>query len=302
VRESLDTLIDLLTREEFLVGLACGAAALLVVLAVPAHRRRTLFGLGWGTATTVATLVGVQLIDGRRAGLVAGLVVMAVGGALTARSVTARGLRALGWVLIVAGACLIPWRGQVDQDAWFFLATPIAAVLVGTGLAHWRTDEQRWIGPFFALSAFGVWTTVPDTELARLLLGVSVPMALATLPPTSTRVTRAGAYALGGVFAWIPALGGEARPASIIGAWSAIGVIAALPAARAAARTRMVLSPWFLAGVHVLIVLVAARVIGLWTWAIPALIAAVALYLAAMVVLYELDPAKRAPVAPAGDR
>lgn len=299
--ESLDTLVDLLTRREFLVGLACGLGALVVITLLGKSRGRAV-GM-WALATAAAILVGVHvLIEGRLFGLVAGVVLMALGGALTVSHRRTDPRRVVGWLLIVVGASLVPWRGQVDQSAWFFLATPVAAVIIGTALAHWRTDEQWWLGPLFAISAFGVWTTVPDTEFARVQLGAALPLSLATLRPASTRMAAAGAYALGGVFAWIPALDGAARPASIIGAWGSIGLICALPAARLLWRSRIVLEPWYVAGLHLLLVLVAARVIGLWTSAASALIAAVVLYGATIVVLLELDRSSRTPVTPSSGR
>lgn len=299
--ESLDTLRDLLTRSEFQLGLVCGGVALLVISVLPPRWRTSVFRAGWGAVTALAILVGVQRLDGRQIGLMVGLALIAIGGALSDQRSALRA-RMLGWGLIIGGASVIPARGLAEVQSWVYVATAIAAVLIGTGMAHWPMAEQRWIGPLFAISAFGVWTTVPDTELARLMLGVAIPLAAATLPPLSTPVRRAGAFVLGGVFAWIPALGGEGRPASIIGAWATIGVIAALPAAMAAWRVHLVLEPWRLFTVHVVVVVVAARVIGLWTSAVPALLVAIMMYATTMFVLYELDQADGAPLTTDADR
>jgi len=161
--------------------------------------------------------------------------------------------------------------------------------VLGALLSTWSTSTKlEWLGPLFAITAFAVWTTVPDTELARLLLGVSLPLALATLRPVSAGLTSAGAFALAGVFAWIPALGGESRPASIIGAWASIGMIALIPFAAALWPDRE--SPGLVSSfvLHSVLVLIAARVIGLWVWAVPAAFAALALYAAALAIVYAL--------------
>lgn len=297
MRESLSTLADLLTRSEFHVGLLIGAVALGILAVLP---RLPSWWRAWGMAAAVATLVGVQVVEGRRLGLAGGIALLALGGwAVGHASIDPHrrhlGWSTVGWAAIVAGAAAIPWRGQVDESNWFFLGTPLVAVVVGVLLSRWATSTRlAWLGPLFAITAFAIWTTVPDTELARLLLGLSLPLAFATLPPIDARLTSAGAYALAGVFAWIPALGGESRPASIIGAWACIGVIALLPFAEAIwpDREHLGLTPTFV--LHSVLVLIAARVIGLWVWSVPAALAALALYAAALTIVYLLGGRTRA--------
>ena len=140
---------------------------------------------------------------------------------------------------------------------------------------------------------------MPDTDLARLLLGVSLPLAVGTLPPVSAALTMPGSFALAGVLAWLPTLGGESRPASIVGAWASIGMIVLIPVATLLWPRRRVTTLSMFA-LHAVVTLVAARVIGLWTWAVPAAIAAAFLYLAAMGATYwlgreECDPGVKMP-------
>ena len=298
--ESLSTLRDLLTRTEFQTGIVAGTVAL-ALLAVLAVARAPGWARPWGLAAAAATLVGVQLVDNRRLGLVSGVALMAIGGAIIgpASRLNAPGrshrFRPAGWAVIAAGALLIPLRGQVEQDDWFFVATPIVAIGVGWALRTWpRSAHAREIGPLFAVTVFAVWTTVPETDLARLLLGVSLPMALATIPPISAQLTTAGSFALAGVFAWIPALGGESRPASIIGAWACIGMIAIIPLADALWPARPSIGTATLFLFHAVLVLIAARVIGLWTWAFPAIIAAAALYAGTLLLIHRIDQRSRA--------
>jgi hypothetical protein len=294
MRESISTLLDLLTRSEFQTGLALGAIGL-VVLAL--GTRAPDWARPWGLVTAVAVLIGAQMVDSQRLGLVTGVALMALGGWLAgpvkaprASSTSTVAWRLLGWSSIAVGALLIPWRGQLNEDDWFFVATPVVAVGVGWVLSAWTaSDRVRWLGPLFAVTSFAIWTTVPDTELARLLLGVSLPLAVATLSPISARLTNAGAFALAGVFAWVPALGGETRPASIIGAWTCIGMIAVVPVANVFWPERRPLGVISLFVLHAVLVLIAARVIGLWEWAVPAALAALVLYAATIALVHQLD-------------
>ncbi len=286
MRESISTLRDLLTRSEFQIGIVLGAIALALLAIGP---RRPRWARPWAFVATVAVVAGVQIVDGDHHGLFVGVGFLAVGGALigSARSTTdGRMIGAFGWAIAASGAALIPWKGRVDPDAWFFFATPAVALGFGAALSTWdRTAARRWVGPLIAITAFAIWTTVPDTEQARLLLGIALPLAFGTLPTVSASLTTAGTFALGGVLAWLPALGGEARSASIVGAWASFGVIILVPLAallwpmrRIGTTTTFVL--------HATITLVAARVIGLWTWAVPATIAVVSLYAVGLAVVY----------------
>ena len=315
--DSLSTLRDLSTRTEFHTGIVLGVIAL-SLLAVAARVNAPGRARPWGLATAAATLIGVELVDDLRLGLAGGVALMAVGGALvgpefripTVRHVARQGscvrsdrLRLVGWPIIAAGALMIPWRGQVDEDDWFFVASPIVAVAVGWAFSTWtRSVHLRGLGALFAITTFAVWTTVPDTDLARLLLGVSLPLGLATSPPMSARVTGAGAFALAGVFAWIPALGGESRPASIIGAWACIGMIAIVPIANEVWPARRPVGTTTVFVIHTVLVLIAARVIGLGTSAVPAAIAAVFLYAGTLLLVHGLDRRSLASDRAAGRR
>lgn len=238
---------------------------------------------------TVAVLTGTQIVDGRRVGLLIGVGLMALGGWIVGTCPTGSRSRLIsGWSVAAVGAAVIPWRGQIDPDAWFFVATPIVALVYAGALSAWSASTAlRWIGALTAITAFAIWTTVPDTDLARLLLGVAFPLAFGTLPPVSAAITASGGFAFAGVLAWLPTLGGEARPASIIGAWASIGMIVLIPvAARLWPRRQIRTSRMFV--IHALVTLVAARVIGLWSWALPATVAASCLYLAALGATYWL--------------
>ena len=288
--DSLSTFLDLLTRTDFLVGGFFGLTGLVVI-----YFARTDEGsvLEWGLTLTSAAFLAVSLAVGSRLSLLASLFALAVGGWM-ARPPSGSARAPFGWVLIVAGAVALVLRGGFAEVGWLAVVAPIATIAIGAVLAAWANRlPQDVLGVMVAISAFGIWATVPETETARALLGASIPLAVATLPPIRARLGYSGAFALAGLLVWVVATGGEARPASIVGGWACIGAIAILPlynppVAALVGRKRVVTVL-----IHTVIVVVTSRVIGLWESAGLALLAVVALFVACYLVL-SLLPSVRA--------
>jgi hypothetical protein len=270
VIESFETLVDLLTRPEFLTGLVVGCIALGLLYLVRSEGTRAGW---WGLSVAATAGLVIELIGTRRLSVVAGWALLALGGWLFDREDQNS---ILGWIPIGIGAVLISWRGGF-HSAWVVVATPIAAVTIGYALSMWsKRLPHTLIGPMFAVTAFGIWVTVPETEMARILLGVSLPLAIATLEPIGARISAAGAFALAGVVVWLVATGGEARGASIIGGWASTGALVVLPFVTAGGRRLVERRPWLVFGLHAVLVFICARVIGLWIapgWALLAVAA-----------------------------
>jgi hypothetical protein len=272
--DSLSTFLDLLTRTDFLVGGFLGLTGLVVI-----YFARTEEGpvLEWGLTLTVAAFLAVSLAVGSRLSLLASLFALAVGGWM-ARPPGGSARAPFGWILIAAGAITMVLRGGFADIGWLAVLAPIVTILIGAALAAWaKRLPQDVLGIMVAISAFGIWATVPETETARALLGASIPLAVATLPPIRARLGYSGAFALAGLLVWVVATGGEARSASIVGGWACIGAIAVLPLYNppvvslvGGKRTLTVL-------IHALMVVVASRVIGLWESGGLALLAVVGL-------------------------
>ncbi len=282
------------------MGLAFGIVGF-VVLAAQSHRRAV---RGWGLIFAVLLVAGMQIEEGTAPALTAAAALMGIGGGIRAAARSApdsrRVLLPLGWLLILVGAGFSTSLAFEYSNSFFVPATLIVAIGTGWALSAWEDGPHRSsLGPLFAISAFGVWTTVPDTDLARILVGIAIPMAFATIPPFGARISGAGGFALAGALAWLPLWGGDQRTGSVIGAWACIGMIALLPAAmRLLPGLRI--ATWQLFALHIGIVLVSARVIGLWDRATVATLG-VALLAAAMlgVVMLiqrgnpEVEPADR---------
>jgi hypothetical protein len=287
LRESISTFLDLFTRPEFQMGLVFGIVGF-VVLAAQSQRRAV---RGWGLIFAVLIVVGMQIEEGSAPALTVAAVLMGIGGALRAAGKSASDSRKvlvpLGWLLILVGAVFSTSLAFEYSNSFFVPATLIVAIGTGWALSTWEEGPHRSsLGPLFAISAFGIWTTVPDTDLARILVGIAIPMAFATLPPIGARISGAGGFALAAALAWLPLWGGDQRTGSVIGAWACIGMIALLPAAMRL-MPGLRIATWQLFAMHIGIVLVSARVIGLWDRATVALLGA-ALLAAAMLGLVML--------------
>jgi len=286
VSSAIQTVLDLFVTVEFIGGLITGGAALLFCLVVGFGRG----GPGWGIAVAAATFAAVYATFGRRLGLIAGLLILLAGGWLLERSLRddARNDLPLAWALILGGAVLSTIRGGLDGSSWIQLATPAYMIAFGYSLGAWRhMSHHHALGPLFAITAFGIWATVPETSTARILLGVAVVLAVATMRRIDLRISTAGAFVVAATVAWVGAEGGAARPGAIIGAWGAAGLLLVLPWFGQAESY----SPrWLVVGLHTTVVLLSSRVFGLWESAPTAAVGVVAALLVAYAVLFVLLP------------
>lgn len=271
--EELSTLIDLFTRPEFLAGLGSGLVALILVLVfVPADT-----GRGWGIAVVAATLVGVQLAVGQRVGLMAGLVALIVGGWILEDRRLGGKQASVGAavVSISLGVLLVTFRSGLPDTRWVILAAAPLIVALGWSMGKWpNSSERHLIGILFLATAFGIWSTVPETNTARVLLGVALPTALISHRGVGAGLTSAGSYALAGLVVWVGATGGAERPGSIIGAWACLGLLALWPLLDAKLGG---IRGWTAVGAHLLWVILSARVFGLWETAVSALVGVISL-------------------------
>lgn len=265
--DSLDTLLNLLARPEFIGGIVAGLVALLFIVLVGLGRG----GSGWGVALATATVTAVFATFGRRLGLTAGLVALLVGGWLLGRADRGEetgSATPLAWAVLIAGAVSVTIRGGLPGDLWIQFLLPTFILVFGSWLRCWRTLPQHiLVGPLFAITAFGVWTTVPETETARILLGASIPLSLATLSWVDSRVSASGAFVVAATLGWIAAEGGATRPGSIVGAIGATGILLLLPLLGKRARQ---VGAWTALAAHLVLVVASSRLFGLWEGALPA--------------------------------
>lgn len=269
----MDTLIALLTEEEFRQGVLLGLAGSLVLgvlMVTPLSRR-----LDTGVVLAGAAVIGIAEFVGRRGALTAGIVVLALAGWVWDRA---------PWMAMMAapaGAVLVMFGGGLGGPVWMRLGGVVAILVIALGIAVYddATDNPPAIG-LLGVSIFGIWADVPETDLARFLLGAWVGVVPGALISRVPSVGRAGGAAVAGLMVWTSTQGGLLRPGSVVGAWATAGVFAIAPL-----FSRIPQRPWGVALLHIGMVYVASRVAGFRTDPVSAaLIAAFALMAGAVVM------------------
>jgi len=221
-----------------LVGLvlAAGLAAAWSVLR-PARPRDSTGPPGlFGAVFVVATVAGiggagpfteVWPVPARAA---VGLIVLWVAGQIgrpgSYRQVVATALAIVGGILLIDSGAEFP--------AWVIALLVLGPALGGAAAADVdRRGARSGTGPLLlGIAVVGLFVTVPDTELALVLVGVTIPMTLLAWPWPRARLGGGGAYAAVGIFLWVATLEGAGRPGSTVGAAAALGVLVLEPVGR----------------------------------------------------------------------
>jgi hypothetical protein len=253
---SMESLIDLTTRGEFRAGLLIGAIAAALILLLGAALRRRPLPL-WGVVASAAFWFAVQATIDNRTGLAVALIVLSIAGLLWDYS------RPASLTVATLGAAVLAWESGLAETLWIRVGAVVAIVTIGTALLRFERIDGlgRFAVPLLAITALGIWATVPDTEEARGLLGILVLLTVVAQPWSLSSVGPSGAFAVAGVFVWVGAVGGFGRDGSIVGAWAAIGLLGlAWPELEAPlARLR----PWTILLLQVAVVSIMSRIAGL---------------------------------------
>lgn len=178
------------------------------------------------TLTAVADLItGTPFLWGSGAGLI-GLVLSyglrkrapdwgLLWGAAVVAALVATGLLRGG----VAGS---GGRGA-STPLWQIAVAILAALFAAYGIQRLRTG---WVGAFaVAVTIGGIWATVPDTERAAVLVGVTAALAWAWWPAEWASPRLAGALVIGLLLAWVALRGGVGRETGWIGAVGSMAML-----------------------------------------------------------------------------
>jgi hypothetical protein len=150
----------------------------------------------------------------------------------------------IGCLLVLPGAWLVATSADFAGPDWV-VPLVIATVTLGGPMAADldRRGARLGLGPvLWLITVFGVYATVPDTELVRPLVGVAIPLALCGWPLRVARLGAGGVAAAIALLMWVGAAEGYGRHGSIVGAAAALGLFLVEPIGRHLFRRRVV--PW----------------------------------------------------------
>ena len=284
----MGVIVEAAASAEFLAGLRWGgiAAAIGLIVGVVWRRRLGEPAPVMGIAAVVAAATALAVVRPLNPSLLAGLFLLAGAGAIfpwTCR------VPALPFLAALPGAWLIAGSG-IPGPGW---AIPLAAVVTAVAgpVVSWfdrRANPSALPSLLFAISAAGVWVTVPDTEEALVLLGALTAPVLLAWPLRVARLGAVGGHLLVALYMWVVVWGGRGREGSIVGAVAAVGMLIAAPMGAWIPRRPLVITTgWFgivLIALHFLVVAVTTRVGGLRDTAADAGAVAIPTVIAAMLV------------------
>jgi hypothetical protein len=283
VSDELVTLAELFTHPGFLGGLFAGSVALITLFLVSRILKSPV--PGWALALAIGAVTVLMIGQYLEWALVLGIGLVAVAGAVLdlAAFVKSRAWQkvalSLAWVLLLLAAAGSAWLVELPGITWVAVAAPVAVLGAGAAIRQYRGSPfDRLLGPMLALSVLGIWATVPETDMIRVVLGTAIVMALATLPPINARPIGAGAFSLASLLIWLTAFGGATRPGSIIAGWACLGVLVLIPLL---GLSRKPIGHMAVVGTHLIVIFVASRLMGSWESTVATLIGIVALLVAA---------------------
>jgi hypothetical protein len=289
------------------VGLAIVAVALGLLCTVVFRRPAPIAGLvvvvAFASAVQPARALSVEGggHPGLPTGVGHGLVLLAIAGLATGLlAMWWRPLALLGLVVTIPGATMLTHHSGLPAQHWVAPLVVLTTVIGGTLVADFdrRHAKRGWAPVLFAVTVVGMYFTVPDTEVALVLLGAALPLVFLGWPVALTSIGSVGAYPAVGALAWTAAFEGLGRPSAIVAGVACLGLFVVEPMSRLVLgmkRTIFDMLPprWWLAMpiavVHLLLVFVAARVAGLRTSVGQASAIVVAELVSAVAVLWAIQ-------------
>jgi Na+-transporting methylmalonyl-CoA/oxaloacetate decarboxylase beta subunit len=231
------TVHEIVSRSEFRIGLrwGCAAAGLGIaagVISIIVFRRPAPVA---GLLVTLAFVEAMKHFGTLPADLTRGLVYLSVAGLVAGvLAIWWRPLAFTGIVFAIPGAALLTSHTGLPRVSWVAPLVVMTVMFGGTLVADFdrRHRERGWSAVLYAVSVVGVYFTVPDTERALVLLGVSLPLLLLGWPVALVSLGTAGAYPAVGALAWIAAFEGLGRRTSIVGGVACLGLFVVEPLAR----------------------------------------------------------------------
>ena len=216
--------VDILLHPMFVRGVIAGLVVLVLGIAVATARGEDEIQRFGGLLVTAAVMVILYGSEMLGLSQIVGVTLLAIAGLLH-RSV------ALRCLLGIPGAFLVI-RPDVGSASSWLPWFAMVAIIVSAPLVASFDNRYRETGlslPFLGIATLGVFLTVPDTEGAMVLLGVSGIAGFLGWPKPFVALGASGSYSMVGIFTLVAADGAKGRPASIIGAMAVLGLLLIVP-------------------------------------------------------------------------
>ena len=179
--------------------------------------------------------------------------------------------RPVAWSLAGGAVFLFTTSIVTDADLWQRIILPFWVIALGAATRSLdRSHLADTLSPLLAISVIGVWVTVPETDMVEVLLGLSLPMALVTMPPVNARATTPGLLLVASLLGWLTLDGAAGRDIEAVGGLLSAGVLLLAPLVRI---WRPGIDRRWVFGVHVVFVIVATRLVD-WLADMPAVLVA----------------------------
>jgi hypothetical protein len=252
-----------------------------------AHLRGWYFGIEAGFIATLATVFALAVKDRDALLSSAGLVLLGIGAALT---------RDREWLLRAAaaapGAVLFLLALDTPVPNWARLTLALAIVLFSPFVTTFDATSPRLVPVLLAITAFGMWSTTPDTEHGRVLFGAVAGAAVLGLD-RRLQSGAVGTALIVGLLSWSAVLDGYPRRGAVMGALACFGVTVILPFLAPRRRVTSVIPIAIVLVTQGVLVVVCARVAGLRDEAAPALAIAAVTWVVCGVILSRVFPLRR---------
>ncbi len=224
---------DVVAQTSFQMGFVIGVVFAVMAGVVAWALRQRPLPLG-GLVVASGFVLGIVSSRELPASLPWGLLLLSIGGFVAGRIAQQRAVQPVAVVACaLPGALALSTDTGSPQTRWIPTLV-VVAVAIGSPLVadfDRRYGARGWSLVCYAISVGGVYLTVPDTELALVLLGACLPALLLGWPTTFASLGWAGSYAAVGALAWVGTFEARGRHAAIFGAVGCLGLLVAEPIA-----------------------------------------------------------------------
>ena len=211
---------------ELRAGFAVAGGLALAWLLVARRRQLPVIG---GPLAIAFAIAGGTTVSHLPSGLVAGLLLLAVFGALARRWQWAPPVMA---VASLPGAWVLATHAGLPTAAWQQVSVVLVTSVGGALLADFDVRHPGLAPTLLAIASAGVYVIVPDTQWALALLGAAIGVIVMGWPLGRASVGPGGPLVCG-LLAWVVIADGYPRPGAVVAALASLGVMAAEPLARA---------------------------------------------------------------------